>query len=119
VPPRRGVLRPELCVFRERGHGDDQRGVRHPGDGRAKAWYVVHTLTVQTHWLRLCHLQSRINFNGSEGKTVSTDGIDDDLSIDVLVDDFCAVIEAVFPQPAAAPTLLVGGRDFTIIVQII
>ncbi|KAF5327446.1 hypothetical protein D9619_004998 [Psilocybe cf. subviscida] len=45
------------------------------------------------------------------GKTVSTDGNDDDLSIEVLVDDFCAVIEGVFPQPASAPTLLLIGHS--------
>lgn len=40
------------------------------------------------------------------GKTTSTKP-DDDLHIDVLVEDFCAVVQAVFPDPAASPTLLV------------
>jgi hypothetical protein len=43
----------------------------------------------------------------SEGRTSSTDGDDGDLSIDVLVADFCAILESVFPDPASAPTFLV------------
>lgn len=33
---------------------------------------------------------------------------DDDLSIDVLVSDLFNLIQAVFPDPAIAPTLLVS-----------
>lgn len=44
----------------------------------------------------------------SLGKTYSTSETEDEnLSIDVLVADFAAVIQSVFPDPSAAPTLLV------------
>lgn len=43
----------------------------------------------------------------TQGKTTSTDGQDDDLSIDVLVEDFIELLKTVFPNPSAAPTLLV------------
>ena len=42
-----------------------------------------------------------------QGRTSSTDGEDGDLSIDILVVDFCAIVETVFPDPASAPTFLV------------
>jgi hypothetical protein len=43
-----------------------------------------------------------------EGKTKSTAPTEDeDLSIDVLVEDFVCVLQAVFADPAAAPSLLV------------
>ncbi|KAJ7574027.1 Alpha/Beta hydrolase protein [Mycena floridula] len=44
------------------------------------------------------------------GKTTSSDE-DQNLSIDVLVEDFSAVIQAVFPEPASAPTLLLIGHS--------
>jgi hypothetical protein len=52
----------------------------------------------------------RLLFN--EGKTTSTDGDDGDLSINVLIEDFCAVIEAVYPDPKSAPSLLVCKLKF-------
>ncbi|EIM90705.1 protein phosphatase methylesterase [Stereum hirsutum FP-91666 SS1] len=46
------------------------------------------------------------------GKTMPTEGSsDDDLSIDVLVSDFFNLIQAVFPDPAIAPTLLLVGHS--------
>jgi hypothetical protein len=42
------------------------------------------------------------------GKTTSS-ASDDDLSIDVLVQDFLSVLMKVFPDPAATPSLLVCG----------
>ncbi|KAF8193448.1 Alpha/Beta hydrolase protein [Pholiota molesta] len=45
------------------------------------------------------------------GKTTSTDGDDGDLSINVLTEDFCAVIEAVYPDPKSAPSLLLVGHS--------
>ncbi|KAJ6543571.1 Alpha/Beta hydrolase protein [Mycena vulgaris] len=46
------------------------------------------------------------------GKTKSTaDTEDEDLSIGVLVDDFVHTLRAVFPDPAAAPTLLLVGHS--------
>jgi hypothetical protein len=42
------------------------------------------------------------------GKTSSTgETEDEDLSIQVLVDDFCELVQTVFPDPEIAPTLLV------------
>jgi len=43
----------------------------------------------------------------SEGKTSSSDTGDSDLSIGVLVADFCAVLQAIYTDPASAPSLLV------------
>ncbi|KAG5638531.1 hypothetical protein H0H81_012031 [Sphagnurus paluster] len=46
------------------------------------------------------------------GKTLSTsEKVDEDLSIDILVDDLVGVIQAVFPDPASAPTLLLVGHS--------
>ncbi|TEB31490.1 protein phosphatase methylesterase [Coprinellus micaceus] len=45
------------------------------------------------------------------GKTTSTDGKDDDLSIGVLVEDFIELLKTVFPDPAQAPTLLLVGHS--------
>lgn len=42
-----------------------------------------------------------------QGRTSSIDGEDGDLSIDILVADFCAIVETVFPDPSPAPTFLV------------
>ena len=42
-----------------------------------------------------------------QGRTSSTDGDDGDLSIDILVADFCAILETIFPDPPSAPTFLV------------
>ncbi|KAK0206750.1 Alpha/Beta hydrolase protein [Desarmillaria ectypa] len=44
------------------------------------------------------------------GKT-TTSQTDDDLSIDVLVEDFIQVIKTVFPEPQKAPTLLLVGHS--------
>lgn len=44
------------------------------------------------------------------GKTTSSE-TDDDLSIDVLVEDFIQVIKTVFPDPQRAPTLLLVGHS--------
>ncbi|KAJ7273806.1 Alpha/Beta hydrolase protein [Mycena rebaudengoi] len=46
------------------------------------------------------------------GKTKSTAPTgDEDLSIDVLVEDFVCVLQAVFADPAAAPSLLLVGHS--------
>ena len=45
--------------------------------------------------------------NPFQGRTTSTDGENGDLSIDILVADFCAILETIFPDPASAPTFLV------------
>ncbi|KAJ3510686.1 hypothetical protein NLJ89_g4527 [Agrocybe chaxingu] len=45
------------------------------------------------------------------GKTTSTDSDDADLSIDVLVADFLAIVETIFPNPVSAPTLLFVGHS--------
>lgn len=43
------------------------------------------------------------------GKTMPTDGSsDENLSIDVLVSDFFNLMQAVFPDPTVAPSLLVS-----------
>ncbi|KAJ3779691.1 protein phosphatase methylesterase [Lentinula aff. detonsa] len=45
------------------------------------------------------------------GKTVSTsDQPDEDLSIDVLVNDFVEVIQTVYPDPQASPSLIVHSN---------
>lgn len=41
------------------------------------------------------------------GKTTSSNVDDGDLSIDILKADFLGVVQAVFPDPSTAPTLLV------------
>lgn len=40
------------------------------------------------------------------GKTTAT-GSDENLSMDILVEDLCALIQKVFPEPATAPVLMV------------
>ncbi|KAF8903735.1 Alpha/Beta hydrolase protein [Gymnopilus junonius] len=46
------------------------------------------------------------------GETTSTGEEEDgDLSIDVLVADFCAMIETVFPDPNSSPSLLLIGHS--------
>ncbi|KDR78704.1 hypothetical protein GALMADRAFT_244206 [Galerina marginata CBS 339.88] len=45
------------------------------------------------------------------GKTTSTEGDDGDLSIDVLVADFCATLETLFPSTQSAPTFLLVGHS--------
>ncbi|KIJ62961.1 hypothetical protein HYDPIDRAFT_135455 [Hydnomerulius pinastri MD-312] len=44
------------------------------------------------------------------GKTTSTES-DENLSMDVLVEDFCAFIQTVFPDPATAPVLMLVGHS--------
>lgn len=44
------------------------------------------------------------------GKTTAT-GSDENLSIDILVEDLCALIQKVFPQPATAPVLMLVGHS--------
>ncbi|OAX41924.1 protein phosphatase methylesterase [Rhizopogon vinicolor AM-OR11-026] len=44
------------------------------------------------------------------GKTTSSQS-DENLSIDVLVDDFCALIQAIYLDAAAAPTLMLVGHS--------
>jgi hypothetical protein len=46
------------------------------------------------------------------GKTSSTDATDSDLSIDVLVADFCEMIKVLFPDPSKCPTFLVKNDIF-------
>ncbi|KAF9449758.1 protein phosphatase methylesterase [Macrolepiota fuliginosa MF-IS2] len=52
------------------------------------------------------------------GKTTST-ADDSDLSINVLVEDFYALLQAIFPDPGAAPTLLLVGHSMggSVVVQ--
>ena len=45
--------------------------------------------------------------NKISGKTTSTEAADSDLSIDVLVADFCEMIQILFRDPSNCPTLLV------------
>ncbi|KAF8150993.1 Alpha/Beta hydrolase protein [Crassisporium funariophilum] len=45
------------------------------------------------------------------GKTTATEADDSDLSIHVLVADFCAIIESVFKQPTASPSFLLVGHS--------
>jgi len=45
------------------------------------------------------------------GKTSSTEGVDDDLSIDVLVADFCEMLQTLFPDPSNCPTFLLVGHS--------
>lgn len=53
-----------------------------------------------------------IRFKGTQnahrlsGKTTSSQS-DEDLSIDILVEDFCALLQTIYPDIAAAPTLMV------------
>ena len=42
------------------------------------------------------------------GKTSSTEPIDSDLSIDVLVADFCELIQILFPDPSNCPSFIVN-----------
>lgn len=51
------------------------------------------------------------------GKTTATEGPDDDLSIDTLVDDFCAVVSTVFPDVASTPSLLVRSLVYFLSIQ--
>ncbi|KIK02984.1 hypothetical protein K443DRAFT_677143 [Laccaria amethystina LaAM-08-1] len=45
------------------------------------------------------------------GKTTSSNVDDRDLSIDILKADFLGVVQAVFPDPSTAPTLLLVGHS--------
>ncbi|KAF9483250.1 protein phosphatase methylesterase [Pholiota conissans] len=45
------------------------------------------------------------------GRTTSTDGNDGDLSVDVLVEDFCAIISSIYSDPASAPSLILVGHS--------
>ncbi|PPQ83492.1 hypothetical protein CVT25_006982 [Psilocybe cyanescens] len=45
------------------------------------------------------------------GKTTSTEKDNDDLSVDVLIADFCAILQTVFKSPESAPTLLLVGHS--------
>jgi len=45
------------------------------------------------------------------GKTTSTEAADSDLSIDVLVADFCETIQILFRDPSNCPTLLLVGHS--------
>jgi len=45
------------------------------------------------------------------GKTSSTEAIDSDLSIDVLVADLCELIQIVFPDPSNCPSFLLVGHS--------
>lgn len=53
------------------------------------------------------------------GKTTSTDGNDEDLSIGVLVDDFFELLKTIFPDPSHSPTLLLVGHSMggSVVVQ--
>ncbi|KAJ8592850.1 protein phosphatase methylesterase [Rhizopogon salebrosus TDB-379] len=44
------------------------------------------------------------------GKTTSSQS-DENLSIDVLVEDFCALLQTIYPDAAAAPTLMLVGHS--------
>ncbi|KIM62710.1 hypothetical protein SCLCIDRAFT_118979 [Scleroderma citrinum Foug A] len=44
------------------------------------------------------------------GKTTAT-GSDENLSMDILVEDLCALIQKVFPEPATAPVLMLVGHS--------
>lgn len=46
------------------------------------------------------------NAHHLSGKTTSSQS-DEDLSIDVLVEDFCALLQAIYPDVAVAPTFMV------------
>jgi len=46
------------------------------------------------------------NAHHLSGKTTSSQS-DEDLSIDVLVEDFCALLQTIYPDVAAAPTFMV------------
>ena len=54
----------------------------------------------------------RISLDKFLGKTSSTEAIDSDLSIDVLVADFCELIQILFPDPSNCPSLLVSITYF-------
>ena len=46
------------------------------------------------------------------GKTLPIEGSsDDDLSLEILVEDLSNLLQVVFPDPAAAPSLLVRTFD--------
>ncbi|KAF9522149.1 Alpha/beta hydrolase family-domain-containing protein [Crepidotus variabilis] len=45
------------------------------------------------------------------GKTTSTDPTDSDLSIGVLIQDFCALLQTIFPDPSSSPTFLLVGHS--------
>jgi len=60
-----------------------------------------------------------ISYPFHKGRTSSTDGDDGDLSIDILVADFCAILESVFPDPATAPTFLVSISTPSKVIPII
>jgi hypothetical protein len=47
------------------------------------------------------------NTHRVSGKTTSSQS-DEDLSINVLVEDFCALLQTIYPDVAAAPNLMVN-----------
>ena len=56
----------------------------------------------------LLDLHLRTTLDKILGKTTSTEAIDSDLSIDVLVADFCVLIQILFPDPSKCPSFLVN-----------
>jgi protein phosphatase methylesterase 1 len=56
----------------------------------------------------ILHLLLRISLDKILGKTTSTEVMDSDLSIDVLVTDFCELIQILFSDPSNCPSLLVN-----------
>ncbi len=48
------------------------------------------------------------------GNTTSLNNESSDLSIEVLVADLCAILQKIYPDPAAAPTFLVRSEYLSI-----
>ncbi|KAJ7082699.1 Alpha/Beta hydrolase protein [Mycena belliarum] len=75
--------------------------------GLSFAWFAREVAALSRGELGVLALDAR-----RHGKTASTaDKEDMDLSIGVLVEDFVATLRAVFPDPAAAPTLVLVGHS--------
>jgi protein phosphatase methylesterase 1 len=67
-------------------------------------WMLDDMVTSSPYWTALkIFLLTKIL-----GKTSSTEAIDSDLSIDVLVADFYELIQILFPDPSNCPTFLVN-----------
>jgi hypothetical protein len=61
--------------------------------------------------VRICSIQSTQSQMLS-GKTLPIEGSsDEDLSLEILIEDLNNLLQVVFPDPAAAPSLLVRTLD--------
>jgi protein phosphatase methylesterase 1 len=68
----------------------------------------VFSLDARRHGNHIGYAFKEFLLTKSLGKTSSTEPLDSNLSIDVLVADFCELIQILFPDPSKCPSFLVN-----------